>query len=256
VRTGVLTIIDLESGDQVYRAEYEGIAAGWGLHFVSSEMVRYQAGYKGGAGAISGFLNLNSLEDFTVSAQTKLSPWVDSVNAMLGHQAYERFTNDGWERQHQFSRLDLSDGTLSEIATVPSSDNGFNQFTPSSNGEYIAYMGPVELGEFTLRPHLLSISDGTVVELSDFSGSDDRNARSDVMIRFTADSEYVVYTNDEEISGTVDLFAVSIAGDDPGKPVRLTPDDTTGVDSFKVYPSGSTFYGRAPSTSFSTFVPQ
>ncbi len=65
----------------------------------------------------------------------------------------------------------------------------------------------------------------------------------DQMFRITEDSSTVIYTNDEEAEGYVDLYSVPIDG---GEVVRLTSDDSKGVTDFKLYPKGTDWFWDFP----------
>jgi hypothetical protein len=52
----------------------------------------------------------------------------------------------------------------------------------------------------------------------------------------TADSSTVIYINDEEAEDFSDIYSVPITG---GEAIRLTPDDSPGVQLFRLYPRAS-----------------
>jgi len=113
----------------------------------------------------------------------------------------------------------------------------------SPNSQYLVYFAVNSTG----IPHLYStslyaetIALSSQTQLNAYPGSQRYN---DHMLRITADSSLVIYTNDEEAENFVDIYAVPITG---GEARRLTPDDSEGVVSFILYPPGTSWFTDFP----------
>lgn len=112
----------------------------------------------------------------------------------------------------------------------------------SPDSRYVAYVAKDNTGV----PQVYSIPLGVNTtgtpdlprKLNTYSGSNRFGGNQ--LIRITANSSTVIYTNDEEAEGFVDIYSVPIDGS--GEAVRLTPDSAERVQDFILYPEGTSWY--------------
>jgi len=102
----------------------------------------------------------------------------------------------------------------------------------SPDGQYVAFIqaDPNGINQFYAAP-----ADGSsqAIKLNGYPGSTSFGAYE---MGITADSSTFVYINDEEAADFIDLYSVPITG---GTAVRLTPDDSIGVQEIQLYPRAS-----------------
>lgn len=116
----------------------------------------------------------------------------------------------------------------------------------SPDSQYFVYVGNDESGVTQIYSVALDADIQTMPEaqhkLNKFSGS--KRFSGEQMLRITADSSTVIYTNDEEAEGFMDIYSVPIDGS--ANSTRITPDDSIGVQDFKLHPHGTDWYKDFP----------
>ncbi|MFN8418849.1 MAG: hypothetical protein U0528_06360 [Anaerolineae bacterium] len=102
----------------------------------------------------------------------------------------------------------------------------------SPDGKFVVF---VQTDANKINNYYSAPADGSspAVQLNAFPGT---VSFGNYRMAITADSSTLIHINDEEAKNFSDIYSVPIAG---GDALRLTPDDSAGVQRFQLYPEGT-----------------